>query len=41
MGTMGMVEAAESFAQNKPSGLEKEAMKAVSGAASAQLLKAP
>ena len=30
---MATVEAAESFAQNSPSGLEKEAMKAVSGAA--------
>jgi len=30
---VAMVEAAESFAQKRPSGLEKEAMKAVSGAA--------
>src|SRR5262245_55544152 len=30
---MAIVDAAESLAQNKPSGAEKEAMKAVSGAA--------
>ena len=33
IGAMASVEAAESFAQNRPCGLEKEAMKAVSGAA--------
>jgi hypothetical protein len=33
MGAIAMVEAAESFAQNRPCGEEKEAMKAVSGAA--------
>ena len=34
IGAIASVEAAESFAQNRPCGLEKEAMKAVSGAAS-------
>ena len=34
IGATARVEAAESFAQNSPSGLEYEAMKAVSGAAS-------
>ena len=33
MGAIASVDAAESFAQNNPSGAEKEAMKAVSGAA--------
>src|SRR3546814_17327568 len=33
MGATARVEAADSFAQTSPSGLEKEAMKAVSGAA--------
>ena len=33
MGAMASVDAAESFAQNRPCGLENEAMKAVSGAA--------
>ncbi len=31
---MAIVDAADSFAQNSPSGAEKDAMKAVSGAAS-------
>src|SRR5262249_25443586 len=35
MGAIAIVDAAESFAQNRPSGLEYEAMTAVSGAASA------
>ena len=34
MGAMAIVEAAESFAQNRPSGAEKEAMNAVNGFAS-------
>eukprot|EP01035_Chromulina_nebulosa_P043489 gene43488-58903_t len=34
IGAMAMVDAADSLAQNRPCGLEKEAMKAVSGAAS-------
>ena len=33
IGAMASVEAADSFAQNRPCGLENEAMKAVSGAA--------
>src|SRR5258706_4713813 len=33
MGAMAMVEAADSLAKNRPSGLEKEAMKVVKGAA--------
>src|SRR5262245_58939691 len=33
IGAMAMVEAAESLAQNRPSGAENEAMKVVSGAA--------
>ena len=34
IGAIASVEAADSFAQNRPCGLEKEPMKAVSGAAS-------